>query len=123
MLPETDEYGHTSATGLQLGLYLIVETSVPENVTSTTDPFLVSVPMTTVDGGSWLYDITLYPKNNTGGPTLEKTVRESSGSTGKNSGSAESISDGYAHTATGSDSDLMQYQIISTLPTITSAAS
>ena len=123
VLPETDEYGHTSATGLQLGLYLIVETSVPENVTSTTDPFLVSVPMTSVDGSGWLYDITLYPKNNTGGPTLEKTVRESSGSTGKNSGSAESISDGYAHTATGSDGDVMQYQIISTLPTITSTAS
>ena len=122
-LPETDQYGHTSATDLQLGLYLVVETAVPQNVTSTTDPFLVSVPMTAADGSGWLYDITLYPKNNTGGPTLEKTVRESSESTGKNTGSAESITDGYAHTATGSNGDVMQYQIISTLPTITSAAS
>ena len=122
-MPETDEYGHSSASGLPLGLYLLVETAVPENVTSTTDPFLVSLPMTSIDGASWNYDVTVYPKNNTGAPTLEKTVREASASTGKNTGAADSISDGYAHTATGSDGDVMQYQIISTLPTITSAAS
>ncbi len=122
-MTETDEYGHSSASGLPLGLYLLVETAVPENVTSTTDPFLVSLPMTNVDGASWNYDVTVYPKNNTGAPTLEKTVREASTSTGKNDGSTDSISDGYAHTASGSDGDVMQYQIISTLPTITSTAS
>ena len=41
--------------------------------------------------------------------------------TGKNEGSA-SITDGFAHTATGSAGDTMEYQIISTLPTITSQA-
>ena len=41
--------------------------------------------------------------------------------TGKNEGSA-SITDGYAHTATGSAGDTMEYQIVSTLPTITSQA-
>ncbi len=122
-MAETDEYGHSSASGLPLGLYLIVETAVPENVTSTTDPFLVSLPMTSIDGSSWNYDVTVYPKNNTGSPTLEKTVREAQTSTGKNSGAADSITDGYAHTATASDGDVVQYQIISTLPTITSAAS
>ena len=122
-LPETDNYGHTSAAGLPLGLYLVVETSVPENVTCTTDPFLVSLPMTTIDGSAWMYSVTLYPKNNTGSPTLEKTVREAQSSTGKNDGSTDNIADGYAHTASGSDGDVMDYQIISTLPTITSTAS
>ena len=123
VLPETDEYGHTSAAGLPLGLYLVVEVAVPENVTCTTDPFLVSLPMTTIDGEQWMYDVTLYPKNNTGAPTLEKTVREAQADTGKNDGSTDNIADGYAHTATGSDADVMDYQIISTLPVITSAAS
>ena len=122
-LPETDEYGHTSASSLPLGLYLVVETAVPENVTSTTNPFLVSLPMTTIDGEEWNYDVVLYPKNQTGDPTLEKTVRESVSDTGKNDGSTDNIGDGYAHTATGSDGDVMEYQIISTLPTITSEAS
>lgn len=122
-LPETDQYGHTGASELPLGLYLVVETSVPENVTSTTSPFLVSLPMTTINGSEWNYEVTLYPKNNTGDPTLEKTVREASTDTGKNSGSTDDIGDGYAHTATGSDGDVMEYQILSTLPTITSEAS
>ena len=78
--------------------------------------------MTTVDGTGWNYDVTVYPKNQTGNPTLEKTVRESKNSTGKNSGSLTDIGDGYAHTATASVGDVVDYQIISTLPTITSKA-
>ena len=114
-LAETDANGRTTATGLPLGLYLIVETYVPENVTCTVNPFFVSVPMTTVDGAEWMYDITLYPKNETGNPTLEKTVRESREDTGK--------IDSYEHTATASIGDVVDYQIVSKLPTITSAAS
>ena len=114
-LAETDANGRTTATGLPLGLYLIVETYVPENVTCTVNPFFVSVPMTTVDGAEWMYDITLYPKNETGNPTLEKTVRENRADTGK--------TDSYAHTATVSIGDVVEYQIVSKLPTITSAAS
>ena len=48
-MPLTDEYGHTEANDLELGLYLLVETKVPEMVTSTTDPFLGSVPMTKIN--------------------------------------------------------------------------
>ena len=51
VMTETDATGHTSASGLEQGLYLVVETRVPENVTSTCNPFFVSLPMTTVDGG------------------------------------------------------------------------
>ena len=125
-MPETDSYGHTEATNLDLGLYLVVETKVPEHVTTTVAPFLISLPMTAVngtnaaDGGArWVYDVTVYPKNTTGNPTLEKTVRESKADTD----TTDDISDGYSHAATGSAGDIMDYQIVSTLPEITSAAS
>ena len=122
-MTETDATGHTSASNMEQGLYLVVETRVPENVTSTCNPFFVSLPMTTIDGTAWNYDVTVYPKNQTGNPDLEKTVRESKNSTGKNNGSLTDITDGYAHTATASVGDTVDYQIISTLPTITSKAS
>lgn len=122
-MTETDAAGHTSAENLGQGLYLVVETRVPENVTSTCNPFFVSLPMTTVDGTGWNYDVTVYPKNQTGNPTLEKTVRESKNSTGKNTGSLTDITDGFEHTATASVGDTVDYRIISTLPTITSKAS
>ena len=123
----TNEYGKTQATNLALGLYLVVETAVPEMVVSTTNPFLVSVPMTSVDGNNatdggerWIYDITLFPKNLTGIPSLEKTLREQIADTGKNGGSTTDITDGYAHTGTASAGDVIDYQICSTLPSITS---
>ena len=122
-MTETDATGHTSASNMEQGLYLVVETRVPENVTSTCNPFLVSLPMTTIDGTAWNYDVTVYPKNQTGNPTLEKTVREAKNSTGKNTGSLTDIGDGYAHTASASIGDTVDYQIISTLPTIISKAS
>ncbi len=125
-MPLTDEFGRTEATDLPLGLYLCLETKLPQQVVSSCLPFLVSVPMTSInatnatDGGSrWIYDITLYPKNITGIPSLEKQLRESSEDTGKNNGS-DSITDGYAHTGTASDGDVIEYQILSTLPSITS---
>ena len=122
-MTETDVTGHTAASDMEQGLYLIVETRVPENVTSTCNPFFVSLPMTTIDGAAWNYDVTVYPENQTGNPTLDKTVREAKNSTGKNTGSLTDITDGYAHTATASVGDTVDYQIISTLPTITSKAS
>ena len=129
-MTETDAYGHTGASDLPLGLYLLIETRVPEMVTDTTAPFLVSLPMTSVDGTNandggtrWIYDVTLYPKNLTGIPSLEKTLREDKDDTGHNNGSTSDITDGYAHTGTASAGDVIDYQIISTLPSITSAAS
>ena len=90
-MSETDATGHTSASNMEQGLYLVVETRVPENVTSTCNPFFVSLPMTTIDGAAWNYDVTVYPKNQTGNPTLDKTVRESKDSTGKNTGTLTDI--------------------------------
>ncbi len=123
VMTETDVAGHTFASDMEQGLYLVVETCVPENVTSTCNPFFVSLPMTTIDGTAWNYDVTVYPKNQTGNPTLDKTVREDKNSTGKNTGSLTDITGGYAHTASASIGDTVDYQIISTLPTITSKAS
>ena len=122
-MPETDEYGHTTLKNMEQGLYLVVETRVPENVTSTCNPFLISLPMTNVEGNGWNYDVTVYPKNNTGMPTLDKTVRESRKDTGKNKGLTNDIADGYRASASASEGDVLDYQIISTLPTITSEAS
>lgn len=67
--------GVVSFTGLELGLYVVIETKTPAAVTSAMDPFIVSVPMTTVDGADWLYDIHVFPKNGTkyGVIKLEKT--------------------------------------------------
>ena len=121
-MPETDANGHSGKTGMEQGLYILVETYVPENVKDTTSPFLVSLPMTTIDADNWNYDVTVYPKNETGMPTLEKTLREDKVDTGKHNGTIDDITDGYAHTGTGSDGDIVDYQIISTLPTITSNA-
>ena len=122
-MTETDAAGHTSASDMDQGLYLVVETRVPENVTSTCNPFLISLPMTTIDGSEWLYDLVIYPKNQTGNPNLSKTVREAKNSTGKHNGSLTDITDGFEHTATASVGDTVDYQILSTLPTITSKAS
>ena len=120
-MPLTDTYGKTKAENLDLGLYLVVETMVPEMVTSTCNPFFISLPMTSGDGNGWIYDVTVYPKNLTGDPTLDKTLRESKDDTGKHNGTS-GITDGYAATGTASDGDIVDYQIISTLPSITSAS-
>ena len=127
-MPLTDAYGKTAASELELGLYLCVETMVPEMVVSTCNPFLLSLPMTSVngtnatDGGTrWIYDVTTFPKNLTNIPSLEKLLKENIADTGKNQGTKE-LTDGYAHTGTASDGDIIDYLITSTLPSITSAS-
>lgn len=64
----------TGATGvasfgadLPIGLYLVQETVVPEDVTDPVAPFLVTLPFPTGSGGvpanEWIYDVHVYPKN------------------------------------------------------------
>ena len=71
----TDKNGTATFSGLELGFYVVIETTVPDAVTTPMKPFLLSVPMTTTDGSDWLYDIHVYPKNKTGYGkiSLEKT--------------------------------------------------
>lgn len=67
-----------SNQNLPLGLYLVMETKSPDQVTTPCEPFLVSVPMTRVGTtnpkSDWLYDVHVYPKNRTsyGNITLTK---------------------------------------------------
>lgn len=96
-------------------------------VTSTCAPFFLSIPMSPVSGSNatdgntrWLYDVTIYPKNLTGIPTLTKSLRENVNDTGKHKGTTNDITDGYASTGTASDGDVIDYQILSTLASITS---
>lgn len=67
--------GKAEFTNLDLGIYLVIETTTPDKVTTPHAPFLVSVPMTTSEGDDWLYDVHVYPKNKTtyGGVKLRKT--------------------------------------------------
>ncbi len=71
---KTGANGIAAFKGLELGFYVVVETTTPDKVTTPVAPFLVSVPMTTTNGADWLYDVHVYPKNKTtyGGVTLEK---------------------------------------------------
>jgi fimbrial isopeptide formation D2 family protein/LPXTG-motif cell wall-anchored protein len=138
-MSETDAHGHTSASDLPLGLYLVVETKVPEMVVSTTKPFFVSVPMTSVNGTNatnggeqWMYEVTLYPKNETGIPSLEKTVRSMGNIVlpviddpiiNHNVSGTRGIPDGeFHHTATASTGDRVEYRFEDKLPVITSDA-
>ena len=69
------QFGKATATeaGIPLGLYLVIETKTPDQVTTPCQPFLVSVPMTVKENGEassyvpteWLYDVHVYPKNKT----------------------------------------------------------
>ena len=63
----------TTEAGIPLGLYLVIETKTPDQVTTPCEPFLVSVPMTVKENDKdskyvpteWLYDVHVYPKNKT----------------------------------------------------------
>lgn len=81
---KTNENGKVEFTGLNVGLYLVIETTLPQAVTQKADPFLVSIPMTRIGAGEdettnpnnkvWMYDVTVYPKNSIaqGNVILEK---------------------------------------------------
>lgn len=138
-MKKTDAAGVTSVDGLSLGLYLLVETEVPEMVTDTVAPWLVSLPFTNtaadqdngahiadgvsdaahvagteagMSGGEyWVYDMVCYPKNQTGNPTLDKSVKK-----------AEDPQTAYGDTATASAGDTLSYILVSKLPHISSPA-
>ena len=77
---KTQADGVATFTGLDLGLYVAIETKTPAAVTQAIAPFLISVPMTRIKEGTttapteWLYEINVYPKNSTatGAVTLKK---------------------------------------------------
>lgn len=69
---KTDKNGYVQFADLDVGMYLVIETTTPDSVVKPVDPFLVSIPMTRVQVGEqatgnqlkeWLYDVVVYPKN------------------------------------------------------------
>lgn len=95
---KTNVDGKVEFTGLKVGLYLVIETTLPQAVTKKADPFLVSIPMTRIGADEnetenpnnkvWMYDVTVYPKNSIaqGDVTLEKK-----GVTGSDTANAVSL--------------------------------
>lgn len=65
------------------GLYYVSETDAPANVTAKAGDFLVSLPMTNAEGDDWIYDVHVFPKNQTtyGGVTLVKQGKVGSSNT------------------------------------------
>lgn len=112
----TDENGRISVSGLTPGLYLVAETAVPEDVVSTVEPFFVSLPMTNREGTEWIYDVTVYPKNQTGMPELVKEVAQV-----REIGELPS-SDDYGESVSASEGDRLTYRITSQMPMITSTS-
>ena len=98
-----------------------METKVPEQIVASCNPWFVSLPFTNQSGNwnseeggqKWLYDMTCYPKNQSGNPTLDKLVRQSQ----NNGGDAL-----YNSTESASEGDVLDYILISKLPHITSRA-
>ena len=124
----TDAQGVTKKDKLPLGLYLIVETKVPEDVTYTTNPWFVQLPSTDSEGDDWFYDVVCYPKNETGIPTLDKRVRNNPDQDNVTTAEQSAIADftnareeyKYQSTVTASKAEKLDYQFISKLPHITS---
>ena len=114
---------------LALGLYLIVETKAPENVTYTTNPWFVQLPSTDSKGDDWFYDVICYPKNETGNPTLDKRVRNNPDQDNVTTANTDRLADftsarneyKYQSTVTASKAERLDYQFISKLPHITSS--
>lgn len=110
---------------LRVGLYLVIETTSPAAVTQKVEPFLVSIPMTRIGADasemvnknqeSWLYDVTVYPKNSIakGNVTLEKK-----GVTGANAESLEGVTfELYKKNDRNNDSTQLGYTKTETLST------
>ena len=117
--------GKVVSNELPVGLYLVIETTSPAAVTQKVEPFLVSIPMTRIGADasemvnknqeSWLYDVTVYPKNSIakGNVTLEKK-----GVTGANAESLEGVTfELYKKNDRNNDSTQLGYTKTETLST------
>lgn len=81
----TSEQGEATFSGLDLGLYLVLETNVdgatldgqPLKVKPAA-PFIVSIPLTNPENhDQWMTDIHVYPKNTPKNDIIEKAVADS----------------------------------------------
>lgn len=125
---ETDANGLASKDGLPLGLYLMVETKVPEQVTSTVNPWFLTLPFTNttaddnaetghaddgvtdkVGGEKWLYDYVAYPKNQTGNPTIDKAVRNAYSSDAAHKNDKVTTTEGANYSGANDSTSLVVY--------------
>lgn len=82
----TNNAGLTTQSDLVQGLYMIVEVGYPTNTVKTTEPFLVSLPMSDTDANGqshWIYDVNAYPKNKTGDINIDTVVLNKDGNESK----------------------------------------
>ncbi len=94
----TNDQGVVKFDNLEVGLYLVMETTLPQAVTQKADPFLVSIPMTRIGAGEdettnpnnkvWMYDVTVYPKNSI---AQGNVILEKKGVTGSDTANAVSL--------------------------------
>lgn len=71
----TGSDGVATFDNLPLGIYLVHESKTPSQVVGAVEDFVVSLPITNVEGDGWKYDVEVFPKNATKYEevTLEKT--------------------------------------------------
>lgn len=62
---KTDAEGKVEFSNLAFGKYHVWESTTPENLSSEPLDFYVDIPLTKRDGTGWIYDVVLYPKNET----------------------------------------------------------
>jgi len=102
----------TTWSDLQMGLYLVVETTKPDDATAPIVPFLVTVPMTNPTESApsagdqrttWNYAVHAYPKNAIN--SLTKSVNDANALVGENS-AADSVTKG----------ERLQYKLSASIP-------
>lgn len=87
------------------GLYLVVETKAPANVTKRAHPFFASLPMTDkVNADKWIYDVYAYPKNSTASTDIDKKI------SAVNDNTSNGIADGNK-TAEAQINDVITYEV------------
>ena len=84
---KTNDEGYVKFADLDVGMYLVIETTPPDSVVKPVEPFLVSIPMTRVQDGNtakggqlkeWLYDVVVYPKNSSAKPRSRRFAQSTS---------------------------------------------
>lgn len=70
-----DKVGKAVMNDLELGYYLVVEKGHPSQIVEPIAPFFVSIPMTSQNGDEWIYDVEVFPKNQSayGSVVINKT--------------------------------------------------
>lgn len=100
----TDASGKYTFGDLPLGIYLVVETAVPEDYAVSSVPFLVSIPEWNEAEGDWDFDIEAAPKDDQIG--LDKVIT--------NSDDVDPVKD--VKSATKDIGDKVEYKVTADIP-------